>query len=105
VHRLHVEVAGADHHQVGLLAGASEPMRSCCCSMRAPSMVTQDSASRVVMVEVGGMVPCCLAVGHVVQAALDAQRHARLREHVAGQHALEVDAQRRRAAELRAAGR
>jgi hypothetical protein len=46
-----------------------------------------------------------LAVGDVVQAALDAERHPRLREHVAGQHALQVHAERGRAAELRAAGR
>jgi hypothetical protein len=47
--------------------------------MRAPSTVIQPSASRVVMVDVGGNAAVRGAVGHVVQAALDAQRDARLR--------------------------
>ena len=94
MNRLHVQVAGADHHQVGLLAGcqgadAVELTQHARAFDRDPGqgLAGGDGRGR----RDGAMGG---AVRHIVERALHAQGDAGLAEHVAAEHTFEVCTQR-----------
>ena len=105
MHRLHIQVAGADEHQIGLLARGERA--NAIELAEHTGTLDRDPAQRFARCERrGGRYRAVrLPVRHVVKRALHAQRNARLRQHVAAEHALQVCPERGRSAKLAQAAR